>query len=685
MRSEPNSASSFYVKMPLWLTIMFAVLCIAACCAWGISIGRVKINPFNPLSPIEYKGMSPSEAILSSQGVPTPKSLQAVGEKLNQQLDETLQARQKSLMTDIDQRTQVFIKSLDDQKLSFLSGLDDIAQDSILVLDTTLASAIEKTNESLERQNGVLDITLSKQRAMFESSMLGLILAFTATAIFMAFAIYLARKLIAREKIKKQQWGIVSVAAALTMLTILSRNEIVGKPSILRQMEADIGKQYAASIESSSLKEAAFYATQLYSLDRTNSQYRFKLLKSQLLRDVFERPTIYKTESGIRDLDRRLREIEQLQAEAELGNDADLIAIQALVRWQIGDSRIDEAIAASLAVDSLNATGEIPSLKQLMKGYLLAYLAFPIADDEMDFLSIRNSYSGVNWKSISEVETALQADKSTDKEGLFDEYYEYSRLLSETYRTSVPLYIETVYYNSLSAREIDPSKRTNFLERRNIAAKSVVANWSQVGKELKNERFENTSVRIASLRSIFAISTRARQYLDLGDKTEVPEAIASMPETIFLDEALESARPGMRRYSYGYIKLAATTRFIDQLNAMKQFETGFDELLKARTDAEAGGWNATQTAELSVKAESLTKLSSRLGLFYCSSSQKSFDNTKMVEANVGFGCQATTGFADTQQLSRFAYRLLLSKRAPTLSGWSEFLSPALSGRIVPAL
>ena len=133
----------------------------------------------------------------------------------------------------------------------------------------------------------------------------------------------------------------------------------------------------------------ALYA--LDALDPDNSRYQHRIDKTELLLDVFQRPSSYATASGLASVKDRIDKLES-GARVLHEDDADPKIMAAFVTWQTGEDRLAELTAATLSAEALEAAVRNdsvppPVLLPLAEHYLRTYLATPIPDELLERLA----------------------------------------------------------------------------------------------------------------------------------------------------------------------------------------------------------------------------------------------------------------------------------------------------------
>jgi hypothetical protein len=289
--------------------------------------------------------------------------------------------------------------------------------------------------------------------------------------------------------------------------------------------------QYTRALDSSlatfDFTRVRFNASQLQILQPDQDGY-FQAMasKGDLIRDVLQRPTVLSTPTGVTSIMNRVNAIQALLGERE---DPDLLVIQAVVSWRIGQSRDDEHEAASLCAQALRANPGGFALAPLAGSYIESFLSAPYVDPERGI--------GPEAESAADLTAALTAGApATQKPGFpMAADLALDKLVRELDRASARAYVGMLEAHADAVglasrdRELQDAKTRDALDRRTKLAKQVVAAWDLFSSSLQDVP---GLAGTPALLSIFTLNdayyTRAKWFVQHGLATGLPPLLAEI-------------------------------------------------------------------------------------------------------------------------------------------------------------
>ena len=230
---------------------------------------------------------------------------------------------------------------------------------------------------------------------------------------------------------------------------------------------------FADSLERFDFARARFHASQLEYLEPDDPVAHGALIATaELVRDVFERPTLLGTEAGIASLWKRLDETGRMLGPQP---DPDLLVIKAMLLWQTGESRRDELRAASLCARALRVrpTAGGFTLAPLARAYIKTFVDAPYTDADVGLG--RDSYAFDDLKAVLDYAPAL------DPAHPLAARIQILRLMRTVDAQSSTAYAETIeaHVDLLAAirRHAPPGELADARNKRTKAATRVLDAW----------------------------------------------------------------------------------------------------------------------------------------------------------------------------------------------------------------
>lgn len=259
--------------------------------------------------------------------------------------------------------------------------------------DRTLAARIAQIDEVVGRRLGNVDVIASKQRIAIEETAVRVAVLIGVVV----FIVFVLRRLYAQYGQLTRQTGyrtrallrglgvpllghlfVAGLGAAV--LVVLYARLPLGARAEASALVAVHRDGFADSLARFDFARARFHASQLEYLAPADAASNGALLaKTELVRDVFERPTLLATDAGIAELWKRLDDARRLAGRAP---DPDLLVLEAMLRWQTGATRRDELHAASLCARALRVRPRLGgfALAPLARAYIETFVDTPYVE-----------------------------------------------------------------------------------------------------------------------------------------------------------------------------------------------------------------------------------------------------------------------------------------------------------------
>ena len=386
-----------------------------------------------------------------------------------------------------------------------------------------------------------------------------------------------------------------------------------------------LAKMHESSLERSlvalDLRQARFHAAQLQIIDPISAKYRALALKAELIRDIFTRPTLLQSLSGLNDVVRQIEQIESLLPTAT--SDPDVETVKAIIYWRMGPTKAHEYLAAQLcteALGNLEAGKFVPTenhqfaLSGLAKDCLRNYLSQPIAVGV--FGEIKPEERRVTITQMRELVTNLDSiDSKAENLSQFSytpltyvtKYNSLVRDLGKRSTTKYFLMLEAqrqVHKASTAQREAEATAAADLqsadkqaaastaknttgiaVEGRKNLAKELLAVWDSFEESLKSDQsIRGTSAPLAALLLNDAVQARALVYAtDIPDHvaplvSELPDAntrsgIAKRVFRVRIEESFAAAM--LSPATLDLVDFQEFQRFETSEKGLKEFESKF--------------------------------------------------------------------------------------------------------------
>jgi hypothetical protein len=432
-------------------------------------------------APFEFVGGivgAPFGGFVNSLATPTIQSAEASGHSLISDLDGRISKRIDEINTVSKERIGQLDESLENRIAQFdktaedrikqadgvmekrIGQLNSVLSDSIQKVDGVLAERIAQVDDLTERRIGNLDIVVTRAGISFEEAT-GHVITAACLMVFLCLLSWRIYRTV--NKSPKVTWPAAgwllaetgAGAAALLLIWGLG-NYFTGATRRRADRLIDQYRQsYASSLQVLDFRRARYLGSQLQALNPLSLEDRGSLLKAELLREVFTRPTLLQSNGGISDLARSVREVATvLRGDGDL-DDPDVAVVAAYIIWQNGRTRTDEYRSACLCMKALEQ-GEFP-LRPLAVNYVQMYahdplptkpgLAGDIADGlpDYDHEQITAKAKALDEEEFSTATQAVELRKKREKNfSPLMHVIAYDRLVRKLDREASDAYVEMV-------------------------------------------------------------------------------------------------------------------------------------------------------------------------------------------------------------------------------------------------
>lgn len=302
-----------------------------------------------------------------------------------------LDAAAKERIAQMDKVLQVRIEQVDEVLKARTDQIGEIVTTAVNDVDRSLKNRIEQLDQVAETRLGTLDVIASKTSLGLEQSFIRVVGA-GCLLVFVTFLIWALYRRVVRYWQKQGTQGGVLIAlggvarsselrkgilletgvAALALLVLfIIVNRMPGSASQRQQELASVYQNaFDTAYVSFDLDRARFLAAQLQAIAPTDVANRARFLRTELIRDVLNRPALIQTLEGLNELTSRVSQLDTYST----GNDADVLALKAYVLWQVAADREDEYEAVKLAADSLEASEREGFSKSLLVPVITSYV-----------------------------------------------------------------------------------------------------------------------------------------------------------------------------------------------------------------------------------------------------------------------------------------------------------------------
>lgn len=484
-----------------------------------------------------------------------------------------LDARLEARITQADDAAKARIAQVDEAMKQRIIQIDGVLGSAIADVDQVLETRIDQLDEVAGKRLGNLDVIATKASFTFEAAVTRLIgiaclMVFIAAVVWRAYTEMLkspadlnAKWYVQLSTMIRRSWKRVVAqtliaGCALGGLYLL----FVSLPGSSIDRTQALAKMHESSLERSlvalDLRQARFHAAQLQIIDPISTKYRALALKTELLRDVFTRPTLLQSLSGLNDVVRQIEQIEVLLP--TVASDPDVETIKAIVHWRMGPTKAHEYLAAQLCTEALghSKNGKFVlkneytfAMRGLAIDCLRNYLSQPIAAGVFDKIKSeeRRVTLAQMHELVAELDSGVTAENSLKQFSYTPLSYvmKYNSLVRELSKRSTMKYFQLLeaqrqVHKAIAAQiEADASANADSnntnkqtvaasakiakelaIEGRKNVAKELLAVWDSFEESLKTDQsIRGTSAPLAALLLNDAVHARALVYAtDITDQ-----------------------------------------------------------------------------------------------------------------------------------------------------------------------
>jgi hypothetical protein len=523
---------------------------------------------------------APGELINNYLGGPTvdnfhDQSMNVVNEA-DKKLNATLDKQRDKLTIAITEQREALVKDLRDVSSTSLGDLDKILGDRLDQVQEAIGRAQYDIRAAAEKWTTTLQATLQRVVILFA------VVTFLALLMWSVYRELGTRK---RRSVSAPIWKRVALAAVGCVVFWWVSGLLI--TFSLRRNFADQEKQWKMAYEDSLKRDdfqmAIYWSSGLQTLNPASLEYEGLNKKATLLRDIFLRPSIYKSNVGMYQIYDRISQAEQILRKAGQNRDPDLDVLRALVSWQNGTERFTEYVAATACASALErSTADSPfPTRPVAAFYLRSYLANPLSDDDLKTLGFDvkqqsaalPEHDGFRYMTVAELRQILAANPEQES-GPFAARVQFGTLARAAYRKAISEYLELAFTEARLSASPDPEKVKLRLKRKDLAAK-ITAVWAKFEREVEKRKLYDVGLQSAIIRSQFAIFERAAAYEATDASDAVPAAAVDDEKTVVSKWLKSSIKPSVSDSTFAIFGTAAKSDFRDQETKLK----GFEEIL----------------------------------------------------------------------------------------------------------
>jgi hypothetical protein len=405
----------------------------------------------------------------------------------------------KKTVTEVNKDARALLDRTDDILRQRSADLGRMVNDAVGRADQALAARIDQIDEVAGRRLGNVDVIASRQRIALERTSIQVaVLVGLVVFIVFVFKRLIAEhgELVGTEEVRqltgaRRTWmmtraltasGVKQVAlagVAVGVLLLLYHQLPLGAQHEQDELVAKHARALDSSLAQFDFTRARYHASQLELLMPDDDHHRALSAKAELLRDVFSRPTLWASDSGLAELQKKVAAVDRL---TRTRPDPDVLVVQAMLLWQSGQSRADEQRAASLCGRALRLRPAGFALGVLARAYIETYLQAPWVPPA----GIEER--GESAHGTDELRDILAATPMEDRGSPLATPLALSRLMRTLDERSSDAYVAMIEDQAKLAallRERAPVAEAKAArERRNARAAEVVAAFEDFDREL---------------------------------------------------------------------------------------------------------------------------------------------------------------------------------------------------------
>jgi hypothetical protein len=521
---------------------------------------------------------------------------------------EQLDAIGSHLVADLGTEVRTSLDKADAILRDRSQDLDRMANDLVAHADQVLESRLAQIDEIAGRRLGNVDVIATKQRIALEEGALRV----SVLIGLVSFVVFVVRKLWSEfQKLPQAEWKKVR-GGARTMFVARRLAPALREPIAAAVVGAAVlfglyqwlpmgarreaeeltrlhQRQLEASVTRLDYARARFHASHLEFLKPEDAARAGATAdKVALMRDLIARPTMLATAEGLSTFDGRVRAVERAIGPRP---DPDLLVLRALAKWEVGQTRVEEYEAASLAVRALRLSPRGFALAPLARAYVETFLTAPYIPEE----------TGVSRDaaSMDDFRDALVEAAPDRADSPFAPMAELAALMRKLERVSTHNYVRMVEAQAkmveATCRGLPAETLTRLRADRLKYAERVVQAWTTFDKELRESSDLGGPLVLNIFRLNDALLTRALWIRERpNDPAPAPrlEDIDNKTATIALRLKLAPARIAWaRRYQSllnGPAKQIVEFEETERFRTWERWSIEFEQAMVAQQQAAEG-------------------------------------------------------------------------------------------------
>lgn len=464
-----------------------------------------------------------------------------------------------------DEISEKRVKELDQLTKSALAGANatieariaDVGREVDRALeraDGVIAARIEQVDELAGRRLGNLDVIASKQRIALEQTAVrvAVLVGLVVFIVFVMRRLWGAYQEMTKDEpdrgppLETRRWrargrartwmfvkglgapfiGHLAVAAVASgLLFVLYDRLPLGAKNEAAELTHTHQRELEESLERFEFARVRFHASQLEYLGPENATYyRALAAKGDLLRDLFARPTLWATDTGIAELTERLRGVRRLLGRTP---DPDVLAVEGMLKWQTGASRRDEHEAVSLFARALRLRPRGFALAPLARAYIETFLRTPYIDGDAGY--------GRDAETLQDLRAALENAPPDDDDHPLATNLKLLRLMQEVNADSTAAYLRMVEGHArltkLARAGAPAADRQQARDERTRYAQKVVEAWTRFDSKLADTpEFAANPAVLGVFRLDDALFSRAQWFVKYPNTDEIAPLLAPEAE-----------------------------------------------------------------------------------------------------------------------------------------------------------
>jgi hypothetical protein len=460
----------------------------------------------------------------------------------------------RGLVEQLGQEAQDALATADTVLRDRIADVGQAIDGAVEKADGALAARIAQVDELAGRRLGNLDVIASKQRIALERTAfrLAIVLGLVMFVVYVLKQLWTTyQSIVDREpdpaadpganagrtwqargawrawlfvrKLGKPLLGYVSAAAAAGALLFLLHDQLplgAHKEALELARSHELGLE--RSLERFEFTRVLFHASQLEHLTAPDgARYRALAAKAELLRDLFARPTLWGTSSGLSELSDKARTVRRLLDGAP---DPDLLVVEAMLLWQTGGSRKDEHKAASLCARAFRLRPRGFALAPVARAHIESFLQSPLVDEAGGL--------GRDSETIADLREILQAAAPDDPDHPLATQLALARRMREVDAASSRAYVAMASQHRdlvrLQLAKAGSDQLAKARQERTRLAREVVQVWTDFDRWLASDPLlaGNPAV-LGVFRLNDALYTRAKWFSDNPAEDRLAPLLAS--------------------------------------------------------------------------------------------------------------------------------------------------------------